>query len=255
MAIDTEFPLAQEIRRKMVQAIADFDLIKEGDKVMVCTSGGKDSSVMLVLLKEIQRRAPFRFAMEAVLLDQKQPGFSAEAFRQWVEGDVGIRLHIIERDTYSVVKAKTPEGATFCTLCSKFRRAILYDYASDNGFTKIALGHHRDDLNTTLMLNLFFTGKTASMPVKLKSDDGRNIVIRPMAFVAEKNLVTLQNEWGFPVIPCNLCGSQENLKRKKVKKWLQDLELEIPHIQESILAAQGNIKPSHMLDKALYSLD
>jgi len=252
MKIDFDLPLVANVRRKMVQAIAEFKLLEEGDKLMVCTSGGKDSSIMLALLGEIQKRAPFDFTLEAVLLDQKQPGFDSTTFRHWVEDEVGVRLHILEKDTFSIVKTKTPEGTTFCTLCSKFRRAILYDYAFSNGFTKLALGHHRDDLNTTLMLNLFYTGKLASMPVKLKSDDGRNILIRPLAFVAERDLIEIQSKWGFPTIPCNLCGSQENLKRKKMKQLLSSLEIDIPYIQESMLNAQGNIKVSQMLDHKLF---
>jgi tRNA 2-thiocytidine biosynthesis protein TtcA len=252
MTLNLEFPLAHEVRRKMVRAIADYQLLSDGDKVMVCTSGGKDSSIMLALLKEIQKRAPFDFQIEAVLLDQKQPGFDASRFKDWVENHVGVKLHILERDTYSIVKQKTPEGGTFCTLCSKFRRAILYDFASANGFTKLALGHHRDDLNTTLLLNLFYSGKLSSMPVKLKSDDGRNILIRPMAYVSESQLVEIQKAWEFPVIPCNLCGSQENLKRKKLKQLLYQLEQDIPHIQESMLNAQGNIRKSQMLDHHLF---
>jgi tRNA 2-thiocytidine biosynthesis protein TtcA len=252
MKIDFKSPLAEQIRRKIVQAIAQYQLIEEGDKVMVCTSGGKDSSILLALLKEIQKRAPYNYTFEAVMLDQKQPGFDPSAFRSWVEQDLGVKLHIIERDTYSVVKEKTPPDATLCTLCSRLRRAILYDFAVSQGFTKMALGHHRDDLNTTLLLNLFYTGKISSMPLKLKSDDGRNILIRPMGFVSEKDLVLLQKQWGFPVIPCQLCGSQDNLKRKQLKNWLYDLEKENPHIQESMLTAQGNIKTSQMLDQDLF---
>lgn len=252
MSLNCDLPLVTDVRKKMVKAIADFNLIEAGDKVMVCTSGGKDSSIMLVLLKEIQKRAPFDFTLEAVLLDQKQPGFDAREFQNWVENEVGAKLHILERDTYSVVRSKTPQGGTFCTLCSKFRRAILYDFALAHGFSKLALGHHRDDLNTTLLLNLFYSGKLSSMPVKLKSDDGRNILIRPLAYVAEKDLTQIQKLWGFPVIPCNLCGSQENLKRKKIKQMLLNLESEIPYIQESMLNAQGNVRVSQMLDHKLF---
>jgi tRNA 2-thiocytidine biosynthesis protein TtcA len=252
MKMDLELPVVQDVRRKMVKAIAQYRLIEHGDKLMVCTSGGKDSSIMLVLLKEIQKRAPYDFRLEAVLLDQKQPGFDASQFQDWVENQVGVKLHILERDTYSIVKQKTPQGGTFCTLCSKFRRAILYDFAVQEGFTKLALGHHRDDLNTTLLLNLFYSGQLASMPVKLKSDDGRNILIRPMAFVAEKSLIEIQRAWGFPIIPCNLCGSQENLKRKKMKQLLEQLERDIPYLQESMLNAQSNIRKSQLLDQQLY---
>jgi len=252
MKLDLELPIVQDVRRKMVKAIADYQLLESGDKLMVCTSGGKDSSIMLVLLKEIQKRAPFDFSIEAVLLDQKQPGFDATHFQDWVENQVGVKLHILERDTYSIVKQKTPQGGTYCTLCSKFRRAILYDFAAQEGFTKLALGHHRDDLNITLLLNLFYSGQISSMPVKLRSNDGRNILIRPMAYVAEKSLIEVQRAWNFPIIPCNLCGSQENLKRKKIKKLLTQLEQEIPYLQESMLNAQGNIRRSQLLDHKLF---
>ncbi|MCS6838368.1 MAG: tRNA 2-thiocytidine(32) synthetase TtcA [Bdellovibrionaceae bacterium] len=247
MGIDFRHPVAVQVRKKMVKAISDFHLIEPNDHIMVCVSGGKDSSIMLALLTEIQRRAPYPYTLEAVILDQKQPGFNADRFAQWVQQDLGVRLHVIERDTYSVVQAKTPPGSTYCVLCSRMRRAILYDFAVEHGFTKLALGHHRDDFNVTLLLNLFYTGKLASMPPKLRSDDGRNIVIRPLVYVAEKDLITLRDAWNIPVIPCNLCGSQENLKRRRMKQLLEDLEEEIPFIQESMLTAQGNIKASHLL--------
>lgn len=247
--VDLLHPLAQDIRKKMVKAIATYQLIEEGDKVMVCTSGGKDSSIMLALLSEIQRRAPYNYQFEAVLLDQKQPGFDAGEFKNWVEGDLGVKLHILERDTYSIVKEKIPEGGVYCSLCSRLRRAILYDFAVQNGFTKLALGHHRDDLNQTLLLNMFYTGKLSAMPAKLRSDDGRNILIRPMIHVPENDLIALSKVWNFPIIPCNLCGSQDNLKRKRMKKLLQDLQKEIPHIHESMLTAQSNLRVSQLLDQ------
>lgn len=248
MSINFESPLAISVRKQIVRAIADFKLIEEGDKLMVCTSGGKDSSILLALLTEIQRRAPYQYELEAVLLDQKQPGFNATAFRSWVENEVGVKLHIAERDTYSIVTEKIKDGV-YCSLCSRLRRAILYDFAVDHKFTKMALGHHRDDANQTLLLNLFYTGKLSSMPPKLKSDDGRNILVRPLIYVPEKDLIALADEWKFPVIPCNLCGSQEGMKRQRMKKLLRDLETEIPNIANSMLTAQGNVRLSQLMDQ------
>lgn len=249
---DFENPLAVKIRKQIVQALNDFDMIQDGDKIAVAVSGGKDSSILVALLNEIRKRSERKFSIEAMLLDQKQPGFEASAFKSWIES-LGIKLNLLEKDTYSIVKEKTPEGAVYCTLCSRFRRAILYDFAYDQGFTKMALGHHRDDLIETTLLNMFYIGQLGSMPPKLKSDDGRNIVIRPLAYVAEKDLRQLAHEWNFPVIPCNLCGSQETLKRKKMKKLIQDLEKDIPNIGASILNALGNIQPSQMLDQSLWN--
>ncbi len=250
MALNFEHPLAIQIRKQIVKALADFELIEEGDKLMICTSGGKDSSILLALLTEIRRRAPFDFDLEAVLLDQKQPGFNASAFQAWVENEVGVKLHIVERDTYSIVTEKVKSG-TYCALCSRLRRAILYDYAVDHGFSKMALGHHRDDANQTLLLNLFYSGKISGMPAKLRSDDGRNIVIRPLMYVPEEQLTELAAIWNFPVIPCNLCGSQEGMKRQKMKKLLRDLEKEIPVISQSMLTAQTNVRPTQLLDQKL----
>ena len=248
MALNLEHPLAVQIRKQIVRAIADYGLIEEGDKVMVCTSGGKDSSILLALLTEIQRRAPYHYDIEAVILDQKQPGFDATAFKSWVENEVGVKLHVVERDTYSIVTEKVKDGV-YCSLCSRLRRAILYDYAVDKGFTKMALGHHRDDANQTLLLNLFYTGKISSMPPKLKSDDGRNILVRPLINVPETDLIQLADAWKFPVIPCNLCGSQEGMKRQRMKKLLRDLEKEIPNIGNSMLTAQGNVRLSQLMDR------
>ncbi|MBK9322530.1 MAG: tRNA 2-thiocytidine(32) synthetase TtcA [Bdellovibrionaceae bacterium] len=244
-------PLATKVRKQIVQALNDFNMIEDGDKIAVAVSGGKDSSILVVLLNEIRKRSERKFTIEAMLLDQKQPGFDAGSFKQWIES-LGIKLHILEKDTYSIVKEKTPEGSVYCTLCAKFRRAILYDFAHENGFTKMALGHHRDDLIETTLLNLFYIGQLASMPAKLKSDDGRNLVIRPLVYVAEKDLKHLAADWGFPIIPCNLCGSQETLKRKKMKKLVSDLEMEIPNIGASILSALGSTQPSHLLDHKLW---
>ncbi len=250
-SLDFENPLAIKIRKQIVQALNDFEMIDDQDKIMVCVSGGKDSSILLALLTEIQKRSRRHFSIEAVLLDQKQPGFNVLAFQSWVK-TLNIPLTVLERDTYSVVVDKTPEGKTFCTLCSRLRRAILYDYAFEQKFTKMALGHHRDDLINTTLLNMFYVGRLASMPAKLLSDDGRNLIVRPLCYVAENDLETLAAEWGFPIIPCNLCGSQEGLKRKRMKRLVQDLEKEIPHIASSIQTALANANPSHLMDQNLF---
>lgn len=254
MGLNFELPVAIQIRKKMVEAIAKFNLIEAGDKVMVCTSGGKDSSILLGLLTEIRRRAPFKFEIEAVILDQKQPGFQVQAFKSWVENEVGVKLTIVERDTYSIVVEKVKDGV-FCSLCSRLRRGILYNHAEHQGFTKMALGHHRDDLNQTLLMNLFYTGKISSMPPKLRSDDQRNILIRPLSFVAEKDLVELATAWNFPVIPCNLCGTQTGMKRQRIKGLLQELEKEIPQIGNSIIGALSNVHASQLLDKNLWDFE
>ena len=248
--VNFELPLAQKIRKQIVQALNDFNMIEDGDKIMVCVSGGKDSSILLALLTEIQRRSERRFTIEAAILDQKQPGFDATAFRTWI-ASLGVKLHVLEKDTYSIVKEKV-QGGTYCSLCSRLRRAILYDFAYDNGFTKMALGHHRDDVVHTALLNLFYIGTTATMPAKLLSDDGRNIVVRPLTYVSERDIETLAAEWNFPIIPCNLCGSQDGLKRMRVKKLMRDLEKEIPNIYASIQTGLANVKPSHMLDQQLF---
>ncbi|NQY99842.1 MAG: tRNA 2-thiocytidine(32) synthetase TtcA [Bdellovibrionales bacterium] len=234
----------------MTQALADFKMIEEGDRVLVAVSGGKDSSIMLALLEQIRRRAPFQFEIEAAILDQKQPGFEPKSFLNWVNS-LGIKLTVLEEDTYTIVKDKVEEGKTYCSLCSRLRRGILYNYAHENGFTKLALGHHRDDLIETLMLNMFYSGKMATMPPKLYSKDARNIVIRPLAYVKEQSLLDLQVMWGFPVIPCNLCGSQDGLKRVEMKKMLADLRKKIPHVDNSLLSAMSNVLPSHLLDESL----
>lgn len=231
----------------MVQAISDFDLLEAGDRVLVAVSGGKDSAVLLSLLTEVQKKAPFPFTLTPVILDQKQPGFQVEAFRAWVRTQ-GHELRILEQDTYSVVVAKTPLGKAYCGLCSRLRRGALYSFARTEGYTKIALGHHRDDLNVTLLLNAFFSGTLASMPAKLRADDGHNIVIRPLVYVAENDLSALAQELVVPVIPCNLCGSQANLQRARVRKLLRDLEAEHPQIADSLLGAQRNVKGDFLLD-------
>lgn len=225
-------------------------MIEPNDRIMVAVSGGKDSSILLALLTEIQRRAEFDFELEAMILDQKQPGFQVDEFKEWIES-LGVKLHIIEKDTYSIVKEKVTDGV-YCSLCSRLRRAILYDFCHERGFNKMALGHHRDDLIETTLLNMFYIGRLASMPPKLLSDDGRNVVVRPLAYVAEKDIIELSQVWNFPILPCNLCGSQEGMKRKRMKKLIQDLEKEIPNIGASFITALGNAQPSHLLDRQLW---
>lgn len=252
--IDLTIPLAVKIRKSIVQALSQYNMLVNGDRLLVCVSGGKDSTILLASLIEIQRRAEIEFNLEAAILDQKQPGFRVNEFRDFIEG-LGVKLHILQRDTYSIVKEKTPDGAVYCALCSRLRRAILYDFAFDNGFTKLALGHHRDDLIETTLLNLFYTGKMASMPPKLRSDDGRNVLIRPLCYVPEKDLIELSATWNFPIIPCNLCGSQEGMKRQRMKKLVRDLEKEIPNIGASIITALSQVQPSHLLDQSLFDFE
>lgn len=251
--VNRDHPLAVKIRKQITQALSDYNMIANGDKVMICVSGGKDSSILTILLEEIRKRAEIKFTIAAVILDQKQPGFDVMNFKNWLESE-GIAFHMIEKDTYSVVKEKVTTGV-YCSLCSKMRRAILYDYAFENKYSKMALGHHRTDLIETTMLNMFYTGNVSTMPAKLRSDDGRNIVIRPMMYVAESDLIQLATEWGFPVIPCNLCGSQEGMKRKKMKNLISELEKEIPNLSASFITALQNVKPSHLLDKNLYDFE
>ena len=251
--VDRNHPLAVKIRKQITQALSDYKMIADQDKVMVCVSGGKDSSILTLLLDEIRKRAEISFTLQAVILDQKQPGFDVQNFKSWIESE-GITFHMIEKNTYAVVKEKVTNGV-YCSLCSKMRRAILYDYAFENKFAKMALGHHRTDLIETTMLNMFYTGHISTMPAKLRSDDGRNIVIRPMMYVAESDLIQLASDWGFPVIPCNLCGSQEGMKRQKMKALIKDLEKDIPHLSASFMTALQNVKPSHLLDKNLYDFE
>lgn len=251
--VNREHPLAVKIRKQITQALSDYNMIADGEKVMVCVSGGKDSSILTILLDEIRKRAEIDFTIAAVILDQKQPGFDVMNFKKWLESE-GIEFHMIEKDTYSVVKEKVTTGV-YCSLCSKMRRAILYDYAFDKQYSKMALGHHRTDLIETTMLNMFYTGNISTMPAKLRSDDGRNIVIRPMMYVAEADLINLAQDWGFPIIPCNLCGSQEGMKRQKMKKLISDLEKDIPNLSASFITALQNVKPSHLLDKNLYDFE
>jgi tRNA 2-thiocytidine biosynthesis protein TtcA len=243
--------LRKRLRRLVGQAIADYRMIDAGDRVMVCLSGGKDSYGLLDILLSLQRRSPQPFELVAVNLDQKQPGFPADVLPTYLASR-GVPFRIVEQDTYSVVKRVIPEGATMCSLCSRLRRGALYRVAGEIGATKIALGHHRDDILATFFLNLFHGGKLKTMPPKLVSDDGRHVVIRPLAYVRERDLVRYAAAMDFPIIPCNLCGSQEHLQRKQVAAMLREWEKRFPGRIESIFNALRSVAPSHLLDAALH---
>ncbi|UTW01475.1 tRNA 2-thiocytidine(32) synthetase TtcA [Marinomonas rhizomae] len=243
--------LQKRLRRLTGQAIADFNMIEDGDKVMVCLSGGKDSYTMLEILRNLQASAPISFSIIAVNLDQKQPGFPEHILPAYLE-ELGVDFHILERDTYSIVKEIVPEGKTTCGLCSRLRRGSLYGFAEEIGATKIALGHHRDDILETLFLNMFFGGKLKSMPPKLLSDDGKHVVIRPLAYCKEEDIEAFATMKEYPIIPCNLCGSQENLQRQVVKDMLQKWEKEFPGRTETMFSAMQNIVPSHLADTNLF---
>ena len=243
--------LSKRLHRQVGQAITDFNMIEAGDKVMVCLSGGKDSYALLDVLLGLQQRAPIAFSLVAVNLDQKQPGFPADVLPSYLRSR-GVAFHIEEQDTYSIVKRLIPEGQTMCSLCSRLRRGILYRVAGELGATKIALGHHRDDIVVTLLMNMFFGGRLKGMPPKLASDDGRHIVIRPLAYVAETDLERWALHRQFPIIPCTLCGSQNNLQRVQVKKMLRDWERQYPGRSDNMLHAMGHVVKSHLLDRNLY---
>jgi len=243
--------LEKRLTRLVGQAIGDFRMIEEGDRVMVCLSGGKDSYGLLEILLKLRERAPISFEVIAVNLDQKQPGFPAHVLPDYLRAR-GVPFHIEEEDTYSIVKRVVPEGKTTCALCSRLRRGILYRVASELGATKIALGHHRDDILETLFLNMFYNGKMKSMPPKLKSDDGRHVVIRPLAYVKEADLARFADERKFPIIPCDLCGSQETLKRRELKALLREWEKRFPGRVESIFTSLSSVAPSHLMDRTLF---
>jgi tRNA 2-thiocytidine biosynthesis protein TtcA len=243
--------LQARLRGLVGKAIDDYAMIADGDRVMVCLSGGKDSYTLLDVLLSLQRSAPVKFELVAVNLDQKQPGFPAQVLPEYL-GALGVPFEILEQDTYSVVKRVVPEGRTMCGLCSRLRRGRLYRYAAENGITKIALGHHRDDIVETLFLNLFFGGRMKAMPPKLLSEDGRHIVIRPLAYVPEREIDRYARARQFPIIPCRLCGSQENLQRVQVKKMLAEWEREFPGRTETIFSAMRNVSTSHLADPAAF---
>lgn len=246
--------LAKRLRRNTAEAIVDYNMIEDGDRVMVCLSGGKDSYTMLDMLMSLSRSAPINFHLTAVNLDQKQPNFPEHILPEYLQS-VGVDYHVIERDTYSVVKRVIPEGNTTCGLCSRLRRGTLYGYAQEHGFNKIALGHHRDDIIETLFLNMFHGGSLQSMPPKLLSDDKQNVVIRPLAYCKEKDIESYAAQKEFPIIPCDLCGSQPNLQRQLTKEMLHEWDVKHPGRVESIFRAITNVKPSQLADRKLFDFE
>jgi len=246
--------LHKRLRRNVGRAIADFNMIEAGDRVMVCLSGGADSYTMLDILQSLQRNAPVEFELIAVNLDQKQPGFPENILPDYLD-ELGIEYHVLEEDTYSVVKRVIPEDKTFCGLCSRLRRGIIYRFAKEQGYTKIALGHHREDIIETLFLNMFYGGKLKSMPAKLLSDDGENVVIRPLAYCAESDIKSYAEEQAFPIIPCSLCGSQDNMQRQAIKQMLIEWNKQKPGRIETIFTSIQNIVPSHLLDTDAFEFD
>lgn len=246
--------LQKRLRREMGQAIADYNMIEDGDRIMVCLSGGKDSYTMLDILLNLKKSAPISFDILAVNLDQKQPDFPEHILPEYLES-IGVQYHVIEQDTYSVVKRVIPEGKTTCGLCSRMRRGALYAYAEDNGYNKIALGHHRDDIVETFFLNMFHGGQLKAMPAKLKSDNGKHIVIRPLAYSREKDIAEFSELKGYPIIPCNLCGSQTNLQRVQMKAMLNQWDREYPGRVETIFNSLKNIRPSQLLDNELFDFE
>lgn len=246
--------LHKRLRREVGKAIVDYNMIEDGDKIMVCLSGGKDSYTMLDILMKLQKSAPISFELIAVNLDQKQPGFPEEILPTYLE-KIGVPFHILEKDTYSIVKEVVPEGKTTCGICSRLRRGSLYAYAEEIGATKIALGHHRDDIIETLFLNMFHGGKLKAMPPKLKSDNGKHIVIRPLAYCKEADIERYSEEQQFPIIPCNLCGSQENLQRQSIKQMLREWDKKHPGRSEVIFTAIQNVAPSQLADTNLFDFE
>lgn len=244
--------IATKIRKQCVKAINDYHMLEDGDKVLVAISGGKDSTILALMLKEIQSKAKIDFELDFLMVDQKQPGFFADNYIQWMHNQ-GIKVKILEEDTYSIVTDKVAKHKSFCGLCSRLRRGILYNYAHTHKHSKIALGHHRDDLNETILMNMFYAGTLASMPPKLRSDDGRNVIIRPLCYVAEENLKLYEKQLEIPVMPCNLCGSQDNLRRQKIKNLLSTLSGDEVELGAKMLAAQTNIKLSQLADSDLYN--